>query len=162
MNVEQQLKEFGFDNNSKTKKEQIEKLNCIINNLKEELEKNNIEKCKEKEINDIKKEIGVIEVIDIDKILPSKTKKFMQSYLEISKDEVQINIIGKVHSSYQNRNNRSELNKNEINGKELKSVKIMKNIGKQNQKVYSSYGINKKNNNNNINVKKIIIIILIK
>ena len=138
LNVDQQLKEFGVVNNLKNKNEKIEKLNDIINNLKEELDKNNIEKCKEKELNDIKKEIGVIEIVDVEKILPINTKKFMVSCLKIVENEVDICIKGKTHTSHRNRNNKSDLGIEVNTGKELNSVKVMKNIRKE--KVYSNYG----------------------
>jgi hypothetical protein len=147
LNIDQQLKEFGVVNNLKTKNEKIEKLSDIINNLKEELDKNNIEKCKKKELNDIKKEIGVIEIIDVEKILPINTKKFMVSYLKIVENEVDIFIKGKTHTSHRNRNNKSDLGIEVNNGKELNSVKVMKNIRKE--KVYSNYG-----GLSNINIKK--------
>jgi hypothetical protein len=162
LNVDQQLKEFGVVNNLKNKNEKIEKLNDIINNLKEELDKNNIEKCKEKELNDIKKEIGVIKIVDVEKILPINTKKFMVSCLKIVEKEVDIFVKGKAHTSQKNKNNKSDLGIEVNSGKDLNSVKVIKNIRKE--KVYSNYGgpsyINNKSSksikknkesNNNIN-----------
>ena len=138
INVEQQLKEFGYVKNIRNKNEQIEKLNNIINNLKEEINKNHIEKSKEKELNDLKNEIGKIEIVDLKNILPNIKLNCKQSFLKIKRKEIQIYIKGKNNS-------------NLINNKHGKSS------GKDNKKVYSIYSgsknnsQNKKKYNNNIN-----------
>ena len=112
LTVKQQLKEYGYGSNFKNKNEQLEKMNLIINNLKEELNKYQIEKFREKELNDIKKELEI----------PDNTKKFRNSFLKVKNEEIQMFIDGNISP-----------------GKELKNVKILKNIGKD----------NKRNNNNN-------------
>jgi hypothetical protein len=124
--VEQQLKEFGYIRNIRNKNEKIEKLNCIINNLKEEINKNHIEKNKEKELNEFKNEIGKIEIFDLKNILPNIKRSNKQSSLVIKKKEIQISIQGK---------------------KKKVTYRYEKSNGKDNQKTYSIYSGNKKNSN---------------
>ena len=143
VDIDQLLKEYGaVPQNYKNKNEQIEKLKEIIRNLKEELNKYIVEKSTQKEINNIKNEIGVANMIDLEKIL-SNEKKFMESILEIRKNEVQIFIKG---------NN---------NGKETSNFTNFKNASRDNKRSYSNFSITTKNskslsrnkNNNNINNK---------
>jgi hypothetical protein len=128
LNVKQQLKDLGYTNKINTKYDQIETMNVIIHNLREELNKYHIEKYKEKELNDIKEEVH----------LKNDTKKFGNSLLKVKNKEIQVHIDG-----MKNVDNR--------NSKELKSVKIMRNIGNERK---SNFSIN--NNNNNSSSKKTI------
>ena len=124
LNIKQQLKDLGYTNKINTKNEQIETMNVIIHNLREELNKYHIEKYKEKELNDIKEELQ----------LKNDTKKFENSFLKVKNKEIQVHIDG---------------TKNVENNKELKSVKIMRNIGNERKSYFSM------NNNNNSSSKKI-------
>jgi hypothetical protein len=139
-NVQEQLKEFGFSQNIKNKNEQIEKLNAIINNLREQINREHIEKSKEKELSKIQKELGIIEIFDLKNVLTDKTKKFLQTYLKITKKEVQIYIKG---------NNKSNRGNN--------SIDKYNNKNNDHKKVYSIYGAKNINDNkklkNNINTK---------
>ena len=133
LNVEEQLKEFGYGKIMKNKDEQIEKLNSIINTLKEQINKEHIERNKEKEIYGIKKELGVIEIVDLKNILPDNTTKFIETKLKIKKKEAQVYIQGKKKVVNSNENVNKLNNKNEYN----KSYSIYsggKNINSQNKK----------------------------
>ena len=145
LNVDEQLKEFGYNQNIKTKNEKIEKLSLIINHLKEELNKNYIAKEKEKELEKIQNELQIEGIIDVKNILSNETKMFEQYRLSIIKNEIELFIKG---------------NKVNDKEKEINSVKILKNIGKDNKKLNShyntykksSYSLNRKKNNINNNV----------
>ena len=131
MNVQEQLKEFGYSQNIKTKNEQIEKLNSIINNLKDQINKEHIEKSKQKELNNIQKELGVIEIFDLKNILPEN--KFLETKLKIRKKEVQVHIKGINKQKYKGNNSIDNVNKS----------------NKEHKKIYSIYGANNKNDNKN-------------
>jgi predicted RNase H-like nuclease (RuvC/YqgF family) len=66
LTVEEQLKNFGYKNKFINDKDKIDKLNIIINYYKNELNKNNIQKNKEDEINKINNEIGNIQFFSDD------------------------------------------------------------------------------------------------
>ena len=126
INLKQQLKELGYKTNINSKNEQIETMNKIIHNLKNELNKYHIEKYKEKELNDIKKEVKI----------QNTAKIFENSYLKVKEKEIQVYIDG---------------TKNLDNGKELKSVKIMRKIGNQRKSNFASNNNSNYNSNNNSN-----------
>ena len=144
MNVEQQLKEFGYNKKLKNKNEQIEKLNKIINDLKDELNKNYIAKEKEKEMDGITKELGIDGIIDVKKIISNDRKTFEEYGLEIKKQVAEVFIQGKIN-----------INKS----KEVNNVKILKNVSRDNLKKntrFSAYkdsskslNFNRKNSHNN-------------
>ena len=140
-NVQAQLKEFGYPQNIKNKSEQIEKLNSIINNLREKINREHIEKSKEKELSKIQKELGIIDIFDLKNVLPDKANKFLQTYLKITKKEVQIYIKG---------------NSKSIRGNN--SIDKYYNRNNDYKKIYSIYGAKNINDNkklnNNINTKE--------
>ena len=133
------MKEFGYGKIMRNKDEQIEKLNSIINTLKEQINKEHIERNKEKEIYGIKKELGVIEIVDVKNILPDNPTKFIETKLKIIKKEVQVSLQGKKKINTNENINRLN-NKNEYN------------------KSYSIYSAKKSNNNlnkKNYNINKV-------
>ena len=151
LNVDQQLKDFGYAQKLRTKNEQIEKLNTIINNLRAELNKNNISNGKEKELNDITNELGIKGVIDVKKILNNEIKIFDETLFKIIQKEVDIFIQGNINTNSKTNNNEKELN----------NIKILKNVSRDNRRNFSNYNnykkssyslTNKRLNNVNSNV----------
>jgi hypothetical protein len=151
LNVDQQLKDFGYAQKLRTKNEQIEKLNTIINNLRAELNRNNISNGKEKELNDITNELGIKGVIDVKKILNNEIKIFDETLFKIIQKEVDIFIQGNINTNSKTNNNEKELN----------NIKILKNVSRDNRRNFSNYNnykkssyslTNKRLNNVNSNV----------
>ena len=133
--VERNLRAFGFKEKSKTKNEQIEKLNLIIEGLKKELNKYYYEKSKEKEIDNLNIEIGLQGLVDVKKIVSDKTKKFKQKILKVTKNEVDIFLKGVPPPAPKTNPNKE---------KDTKSVKLFRNSTNDYKRVAS---INSRNNN---------------
>ena len=136
LNVKQQLKEYGYDKNNNTKDDQIEKLNKIINKLRDEINKNHIAKQKEKEMDEISKELGIEGVIDVKKIISSRQKLFEEQGLKIIKKVAEVFIKGKININ--NINN---------NVKDANTIRILKNVNgirDNTKKRYTNYNTYKK------------------
>ena len=93
--LKQSKKQFDIEKNYveiiKQKEEEIKKLkeenmkiNNILSQMKSDIDKVNIEKNQEKELQNLKDEIGVIEIIDVNKLLNIK-KKFSLEDLKIQR-----------------------------------------------------------------------------
>ena len=99
-------------------------LNQTIEQLKNEINKVNIEKYKENELKEIKNELGVIKVIDVNKIIKI-TKKFSVDILKPNK-EIEYNYKGKKKKILHNigktekSNNKKNSKKKTMNNKERK------------------------------------------
>ena len=72
------------DEEIKKIKEQNLKMSNMLEQMKDDIQKVNIEKNKEKELEEFKNEIGTIEIIDVNKIL-NITKKFSSENLTVQK-----------------------------------------------------------------------------
>ena len=103
----------------KNKNEEIERLNQIIIELKEEINKIRIEKCKENELKEFSNELGKIEIVEVNKTVFQRYKRFNQESMKISFKEVEISyIIKKIRSTKKNKEKEGN------SGIELRSEKI--------------------------------------
>ena len=121
------------DEEIKKLKEENLKLKDYVEQNKADIEKVNIEKNKEKEIQNLKDEIGVINIIDVNKLL-NISKKFSSDILKIQ--NIKHCYIGNTNSANNNNNvqdnevnnDKNEINndKNETNKKKKKKKSIIK------------------------------------
>ena len=127
------------DEEIKKLKEENLKLKDYVEQKKADIEKVNIEKNKEKEIQNLKDEIGVINIIDVNKLL-NISKKFSSDILKIQ--NIKHCYIGNANSANNNNNvqdnevnnDKNEINndKNETNKKKKNKKSIIKKEGEQN------------------------------
>ena len=109
----------------KSLKEENNKLNEILSQMKTDVEKINIEKSKEKELKELKDEIGVIEIIDVNKYL-NITKKFSIEYLQEQRG-IEHSFNGK-KSKMNNKQHDNDKNENNGDNNENKKKKKKKKI----------------------------------
>ena len=119
------------DEEIKKLKEDNFKLNNTLEQMKTDIERVNIEKNKAKELKDLRDEIGVIEIIDVNKFL-NINKKFSIESLKFQRGIEHFYIGNKINNNNNVQETEIKIDKNENPKKSKKKKIIKKKEGEQN------------------------------